>query len=67
MFKMVKKIQNSGLEIVGGLTRPLRVVCRGVLKYFFGRLLRFARFSQVVSPELRVFLLETGVLGTNLG
>ena len=24
MFKMVKKMQNSGLEIVAGLTRPLR-------------------------------------------
>ena len=25
MFKMVKKMQNSGFEIVAGLTRPLRV------------------------------------------
>ena len=24
MFKMVKKMQNSGLEIVAGLTRPLK-------------------------------------------
>ena len=24
MFKMVKKMQNSGLEMVAGLTRPLR-------------------------------------------
>ena len=24
MFKMVKKMQNSGLEIVAGLTHPLR-------------------------------------------
>ena len=23
MFKMVKKMQNSGLEIIAGLTRPL--------------------------------------------
>ena len=27
MFKMVKKMQNSGYEIVAGLTRPLRVFC----------------------------------------
>ena len=26
MFKMVKKMQNSGLEMVGGLTRPLKQV-----------------------------------------
>ena len=26
MFKMVKKMQNSGLEIVAGLTRPLKVL-----------------------------------------
>ena len=27
MFKMVKKMQNSGLEILAGLTRPLRRDC----------------------------------------
>ena len=27
MFKMVKKMQNSGLEMVAGLTRPLIVAC----------------------------------------
>ena len=26
MFKMVKKMQNSGLEIVAGLTRPLTYI-----------------------------------------
>ena len=25
MFKMVKKVQNSGLEIVAGLKRPLQL------------------------------------------
>ena len=27
MFKMVKKMQNSGLEMGAGLTRPLIVAC----------------------------------------
>ena len=26
MFKMVKKMQNSGLEMVAGLTRPLNAI-----------------------------------------
>ena len=32
MFKMVKKMRNSGLEIVAGLTRPLNT--REELKYY---------------------------------
>ena len=43
MFKMVKKMQNSGFEIVAGLTRPLRgiksknacEVCKNLLFFFF--------------------------------
>ena len=28
MFKMVNKMQNSGLEMVAGLTCPLKEICR---------------------------------------
>ena len=49
MFKMVKKVQNSGLEMVAGLTRPLITWSS---EFYFTRKQHIAFFVRKVKGEL---------------
>ena len=46
MFKMVKELQDSGLEIVAGLTPPITLISKDTLfLLYWGGFLNFKRYS----------------------